>query len=844
MKKLLVSVLAIAGLVACTTDDVVRVQQGGAIAFDTFVENATRVDNVSTTTDNISEFSVWAYMNAADGIVFNDELVSRNGDAWTYTNLQYWLAGNSYSFAAFAGDRDFVEGLPEGVAMDEKGLGTITFTNENGTNDILYAQNYVASAAADQDPVSFQFDHLLSKVRFTFANGFANDNNFIVVKNIKMTSAEVAQLNLNTASFAYVADAEYVWENHAGTKALDFGHMAAGEKVARGKNAISDEDRLVIPAGAEYSYTVTFDVEVYNGEQRGLEKSMEVKVSGVELVAGHSYNFVATINQENLNLNAIEFIVAVDTWEEFEYNGGAVEDEVRFVSSVAELQDILDAATGNTSVVLGADLAGNVTVPELNGATIAINGNGHKFDGTFALVGGSTYGKGTTVFEGINFETAALNGYDAFIYCNEQNGNTRYPDNVTIKNCTFKGTDTAVAAKFRSLNGNLVVENCQAEGIHSMLQLLSCGEASVLVDGVEVVDCGRGFSLQNSTNIIRNTNVKAASYGVRLEGGAAATNIENSTIEATQPVIVRKLTTAGYTVNVDDATVLTTTEPYQVVFTKGSDDAAYVAPEVAFTFNGPEDLVVFPLDEVSTPAATADELNAALAAATPGSTIELTGDDYGTITLGELKDVTLEGNNAATVVFATDANTKLENVTIKAMEFVYDGSNTNCGVVINASAQIENLVIEDCSFAGTGAKAGRGIYGQNPNATIVLKGCTFANMGYPVYTMAAGGYKSLEVLGCTFEAIKSWAIMPQYNDYQGDLTVDGCTFTNCTGGLVKAGAFTAGHTFTFTNNTITNSSEHPSKNWFTINTTAATAVVSGNTRDGAAWTPGAAEGLN
>ena len=109
--------------------------------------------------------------------------------------------------------------------------------------------------------------------------------------------------------------------------------------------------------------------------------------------------------------------------------------------------------------------------------------------------------------------------------------------------------------------------------------------------------------------------------------------------------------------------------------------------------------------------------------------------------------------------------------------------------------------------------------------------------------MAKGGYESLTIESCTFRLIKSWAVMPQYNDYLGDLTVTGCTFENCTGGLVKAGKFTAGHTFTFTNNTVTNSAEHPSKNWFTIDTTAATKVVSGNTKDGAEWTPGKVEGL-
>ena len=241
-------------------------------------------------------------------------------------------------------------------------------------------------------------------------------------------------------------------------------------------------------------------------------------------------------------------------------------------------------------------------------------------------------------------------------------------------------------------------------------------------------------------------------------------------------------------------------------------------------------------------AATADELNNALAS---GAKAIVLADNanYGTITAGELSGVTIIGGENSVMIFNTDAQSKLEDVTLLDVDFVYDGSEVNCGIVINKEAKIENLVVEGCSFSGTGEKKGRGIYGQNSDATIVLKNCNFNNLGYPVYTMSAGGYKSLVVEGCTFELIKSWAIMPQYNDYLGDLTVNGCTFTNCTGGLVKAGKFTAGHTFTFTNNTVNNSSEHPSKNWFTTDTSAATAVVSGNTKDGAAWTPGAAEGL-
>ena len=245
-------------------------------------------------------------------------------------------------------------------------------------------------------------------------------------------------------------------------------------------------------------------------------------------------------------------------------------------------------------------------------------------------------------------------------------------------------------------------------------------------------------------------------------------------------------------------------------------------------------------------ATTPAELKDALENAEDGSTILLQEDvNYGTVTIGELKDVTIKGSENSVMTFVTDANTKIENVTLDGVDFVYDGSNLNSGIVINATAQIDNLVVDGCTFTGTGEKKGRGIYGTNPNASIVVRNTTFSDLGYPIYTMSNnGGYKSLVIEDCTFNRIKSWAIMPQYDPYSGDLTVTGNKFTDCVGGLVRAGALTAGHTFTFTNNVITNSTEHPYKNkWFQINTSAGAKVVEGNIKDGATWTPSAADGL-
>lgn len=225
-----------------------------------------------------------------------------------------------------------------------------------------------------------------------------------------------------------------------------------------------------------------------------------------------------------------------------------------------------------------------------------------------------------------------------------------------------------------------------------------------------------------------------------------------------------------------------------------------------------------------------------------GSTITLSEDvNLGTVTVGELKNVTIKGAENTVMIFKTDANTKIENVTLQNVNFEYSGATADCGVVIDGNAIIDNLVLEGCTFSGTGAKAGRGLSGLNNNASIVIKDCHFKDLGYPIY--AWGGYEELKIEGCTFENIKSWAIMPQ-SGFDGDLTVTGCTFKDCLGGgLIKAGTLTAGHTFTFTNNTVTGCTIAGDHNWFQFNVSAGTKVISGNTKDGASWTPSVAEGL-
>lgn len=101
MKKLfMIGLAATAMLASCSNDETVEMAQSKAIGFsNAFVNNGTRsIVDPSFTTETLEDFAVYGFTQA--GQIFNGTTVSAPG--WTYTPLQYWVAGNTYTFGAIA----------------------------------------------------------------------------------------------------------------------------------------------------------------------------------------------------------------------------------------------------------------------------------------------------------------------------------------------------------------------------------------------------------------------------------------------------------------------------------------------------------------------------------------------------------------------------------------------------------------------------------------------------------------------------------------------------------------------------------------------------------------------
>ena len=477
MKKILVSALAAMSLVACMQEDVVTVPQTDAITFDqAYINNATRTaEDPSTTTASIDAFDVWAFMNEWDGTVLSDENVTRTSTGWTYANTQYWTPLNTYYFAALApmDSQNAVVTLATSNETAKLGLGEIAFTNVDGSEDLLYSATTVTAPRYEDlklnnmPPVKFQFSHLLSKVKFTFTNGFKTNNAYVVIEDIVMTAPKTGTIDLAVENWWDNDD----WQLGTETVDLEFGDVA---KLAMGSNDECAKERLTIPAEADQVYEITFTVKLYMGAQLALEDVKTSTVTGVAFEMGKAYNLTAEINPDNLDLPAIEFDVEVKEWElpYVDHEVGAYKDQtgtkylVATADGLAQVAEEINAGefTGNVELVGDIDLA-NFTLTK--SSTIVSN---------WAPIGtpeqpftGSFDGNGYTIKNLALVESEAKEG-KAYI------GFFGYAKNATIKNVTFENvyinipcldidhSQGHIGAVAGSLEGTSTIENVTVKG--------------------------------------------------------------------------------------------------------------------------------------------------------------------------------------------------------------------------------------------------------------------------------------------------------------------------------------------------------------------------------------------
>lgn len=234
------------------------------------------------------------------------------------------------------------------------------------------------------------------------------------------------------------------------------------------------------------------------------------------------------------------------------------------VYNAEELQNALDNAVNGDTVILGADIKGDVTVTQKPDVKITLDGNGKKLDGTITVDGKSrTYTTAGLTIKNVNFVADSISA-DACIRLGDGTNATRYTCNVTVSGCTFDVPGAVGVKSYTGGDKNLTITDCTATAkAHSLVQAKG-------IDGVLVEKCNvnskNGLNFNNSDNVtIIGCDVDTQGYAVRFgesSGGSGVAEtyaIKNCTLKSAcddgDAVIVLRGTADYATLTIENTTI-------------------------------------------------------------------------------------------------------------------------------------------------------------------------------------------------------------------------------------------------------------------------------------------------
>ncbi|MBE6632959.1 MAG: hypothetical protein E7620_01300 [Ruminococcaceae bacterium] len=558
-------------------------------------------------------------------------------------------------------------------------------------------------------------------------------------------------------------------------------------------------------------------------EDTGLLQGLEITVAGADFVGFACSNWTELKGKEAIADVTVTVTLPEERGNEYQgktakfaYIVEAVQGNAKVADfDGANVRDINDLRLLASQVIMGNSYDGATVVltgdMDLQGKPmLPIGSKGHEFLGDFD-------GQGYTVK---NFTIAKADGAGLFGYAGKASNYTTIA-NVKVENFTITSNHYAggIVGKMR---GN--VNNCSAT--NGTIVVTPEGENGNYDNGDKA---GGIVGWIENGKVEYNTAKDLTISAYRDLGGIAgcalmegvATSVSNNTVE-------------NVTLLYDASGKMYDSDPHE---NAGKVVGRVVHSSVVVENNTVSNCTLPVVATVTS----VNDLNTVLQSAGKGSVITVSGITNDFTLSASVEGVTFVFTEDTTAVISVTG--QLKDVTFRGYKNVGYTTAGYQGGVQFAAGSSGNVTFVDCYFAPASGKSGVG--SNTSDVAIAFKNCAFVGGRYSFYKSGAP-IQALTYENCTFEGISSWIAQTHGGTEPTVLSVVNCTFTNCMGGLFKCGsAYAAGSSFTFTGNTLINTVGHDGKEskFFELNLTNAAKLVENNTLNGAAWAPGAAQGL-
>lgn len=361
-------------LTACTSEDVIDdvASTRNVIQFENVVNNLTRAEDLTNT--NLTQFNVFGFYTMIDNAnyahqIFNNEAVTKEGADWTYSGQsRSWVPGAQHYFYAYSCGNVSKLGSDYGtfkVDMEEQQTETSTgkpaeqrkleilnyLCDYTHQHDLVFA-TYQAEGKPTgdtNDPVTFTFNHILSKLQAKFTTTLPEEYT-VVIKNVQISNI----YNKGT----YKWDEQYGWVWSDQSRPTNDAPMVflqntkgTGNGVDEGGNLIKDPEltvtnstvdvtvndqvvsqQLAVPT--KYAYVIpnnhkqgdvlfSFEIDVMVKGNYTIKGKTLSAVLQPDWKQGCWYTYNVNIDQNALSLQGITFQVdVVNRWDDDQpFNG-------------------------------------------------------------------------------------------------------------------------------------------------------------------------------------------------------------------------------------------------------------------------------------------------------------------------------------------------------------------------------------------------------------------------------------------------------------------------------------------------------------------------------------------